>query len=61
LVESECIAPATDFLSVLLSVNEVVDPPATGTNRTLKYAFHVWRACSRHSASDVLIVPTGTK
>ena len=34
---------------------------ATRTNRTFEYAFHLWRACSLHSASDVLIVPTGTK
>jgi hypothetical protein len=61
LVERECIAATADFLTVLLAVNVVVDPPATGTNRTLEYAFHLWRACSLHSASDVLIVPTGTK
>jgi hypothetical protein len=61
LVERECIAAATDFFTVLLAVNVVVDLPATGTDRTFEYAFHLWRACSRHSASDVLIVPTGTK
>jgi hypothetical protein len=40
LVERECIAAATDFLSVLFPVDVVVDPPATGTSRTLEYASH---------------------
>jgi hypothetical protein len=57
----ECIAATADFLTVLLAVNVVVDPPATGTNRTFKSTFYFWSAVSLHSASDVLIVPTGTK
>jgi hypothetical protein len=61
LVERKGITTTTDFLTVLLAVNVVVDSPAAGTNRPLEYAFDLWSAVSLHSASDVTIVPTGTK
>jgi hypothetical protein len=61
LVERERIAAAANFLTVLLAVNVVVDPPAAGADRAFEYAFDLWRAYSHPSASDAEIVPTGTK